>query len=129
MERIKVIVAQLITAGSELGRLAGTQLAPAYAGVRGKAEGPRIYTAGEAQVAIDVQEDQEQPGRKTILGLITGIDTRGWLVQLWRAGKDMAQAPADERGNFVFVGVAPATYEMVIAGPDVQIRIEELDAG
>lgn len=129
VERIKVLVAQLMSAAGEGGRLAGATLAPAYVGVRGEEAGPRLYQAGEAQIAINVQLDSKQPDRKTILGLITGIETTALQVDLFRAGDPVAHVAVDELGNFVVAGLAPATYELTISGSEAEIHIQELDVG
>ena len=128
-QRIKVWVAQLVSAGGELGRLAGPPpaLAPAYAALRGELGAPLLYRAGEAQIAITTQPDGELPGRVALLGLVTGVAAAGWSARLWQDDRQAAQAEVDELGNLVMAGLAPGVYDMLLAGPDEEIHITGLD--
>jgi anti-sigma factor RsiW len=85
LERVKVWVAQLVNVAREMGRPGTPGLVPVYAGVRGEDERPLIYEAGNAQIAIEIQDDPEQPDRKMLLGLVTGIESGGIVVHLWQA--------------------------------------------
>ena len=125
-ERVRVLVARLVRPGA--GAQGGQSLlAPVPAGIRGEEAGPYIYQADGVQVALDVQTDTEQPERKEILGLITGLDDPQQLeVSVWQAGELHATAPVDELGNFVVAGLAPATYELIVSGPEVEIHIQEV---
>jgi hypothetical protein len=128
-EHVRVLVARLVSGGPGGGPLKLPALAPAYAGVRGEGEGPYVYQADDIQVAIEVQEDAERPGRKVILGLIIGTQAGGVLVHLWQADQRVAEVPADELGNFVIPDLAPGSYELILSGPEVEIHIQELQVG
>lgn len=127
LERVKVLVAQLVGGGEGWGR--SPALAPAYAGLRGAEAGPRLYQAGEAQIAIEIQDDAQNPGRKMVLGLITGIDTRDLVGRLWQAGQLVAEVPVDELGNLIIANLAPASFELILSGPGLEIHIQDLDVG
>jgi hypothetical protein len=128
-QRIKVWVAQLVSAGGELGRMAGSPpaLAPAYAALRGEQPASLLYRAGEAQIAIAVQPDAERPGRVVLLALVTGIAAAGWSARLWREDRQVAQAVVDELGNLVMAGLAPGVYDLALAGVDTEIHVTGLE--
>jgi hypothetical protein len=129
LERLKVLVAELVGGGEGIDRPRRTALAPAYAGIRGEEEGPRMYQAGEVQIVLEIQQDTEQPDRRTVLGLATGLEANGWEVQVWRGEERIADVPVDELGNFVLRNLAPGSYELNITGPEVTIQIQDLDLG
>lgn len=129
VERARVWVAELIRGGTGMAGQGRLTSAPAYAGVRGEGEGPRIYQAGEVQVAIDVQEDMEQPGLHALLGLVTGIQGEGWAVHLWRENQDVAQTAVDDLGNFVIRGLAAGQYELILSGLNAEIHIHNMNVG
>ncbi|MFQ5343803.1 MAG: hypothetical protein ACE5F6_19845 [Anaerolineae bacterium] len=126
-ERVRVLVARLLQAGE--GREGGQPLlAPAPAGIRGEEAGPYIYQADGVQVVLDVQADAEQPDRQVILGLVTGLDDPQELaVSVWQAGEHRETTPVDELGNFVVAGLTPATYELIVSGPEVEIHIQDVE--
>lgn len=129
LERVKVLVADLVRGSREIGRPAAPALAPAYAGLRGGDEGPCLYQAGDAQIAIDVQDDAEAPDGKVLLGLVTGVDLRQLKARLWRADQLVAAVLVDELGNFAISHLAPDRYELVLSGPETEIRIQEVVVG
>jgi len=126
IERIKVLVAQLI--GDKKGNTqpGAPTLALAFTSVRGAEETPRLYQAGDAQIAIEIQDDAEQPDRKMLLGLVTGIELRELRAQLWLGDEPLAWAPVDELGNFAISNLATASYELILSGPEVEIHIQDL---
>jgi hypothetical protein len=128
-EQIRVLVAQLVGSGEGRDRPGAPTLAPAFAGVRGGEEGPRLYQAGDAQIVIEVQDDASQPGRKALLGLIMGIETRELVGHLWLGDRPVAQAPVDELGNLAITNLAPDRYKLILKGPDLEIQIQDLDVG
>lgn len=122
-ERVKVLVARLVEGRGGMQPL----LTPALAGVRGEEAGPYIYQADGVQVVMDVQADAEQPDRRVILGLIPGLDDPQELeVGVWQAGELHATAPVDELGNFVVAGLAPAAYDLIVSGSEVEIHIQDV---
>lgn len=129
MERIKVLVAQLVGEKEENGPPQVPSLALALTSVRGAEETPRLYQAGNAQIAIEIQDDAEQPDRKMLLGLVTGIELRELRVQLWLADQPLAWALVDELGNFVISNLEAASYELILSGPEVEVQIQDLHVG
>jgi hypothetical protein len=128
-ERIKVLVANLVRAGDRADPLGAPALAPAFAGLRGEETGPRLYQAGEAQVAIEIQDDATRGDRKTLLALVTGVDTSELVAHLWLADRRVGQVPVDELGNLVVPDLAPGSYELILSGPEVEVHIRDLDVG
>lgn len=128
-DRIKVLVANLVRAGDRADPLGGPALAPAFAGLRGEEIGPRLYQAGEAQVDIEIQDDAARGDRKTLLALVTGIDTSELVAHLWLAGRRVGEVPVDELGNLVVPNLAPGSYELILSGPEVEVHIRDLDVG
>ena len=133
LERIKararVLVARLVNGGLEAGLLGQPALAPAYAGVRGEEREPTLYQADDIQVAIEIQEDAEQPDRRVLLGLVIGAEPSRVEAHLWQADQRVAVVPVDELGNFVIPDLAPGSYELILSGPEIEIHIQELQVG
>jgi anti-sigma factor ChrR (cupin superfamily) len=129
LDRIKIWIARIVDSGTALNSPQAGALQPALAGLRGETSGPRIYQANDAQIAIEVQDDAEHRGRKVLLGLVTGIDTRAFKAHLWKAGRPTASVEIDELGNLIIPGVEPANYELILSGPDIEIHIQELPIG
>jgi hypothetical protein len=100
--------------------------APAFA-LRGEGRGPRGYEFGEAQLTVEVQDDPEKAGRKVLLGLVLGVNVEELAAHLWREGKYLSTALLDELGDFVFSGLESGRYELILAGPSVEIHVQELD--
>ncbi len=123
-ERVKVLIANLIDRGGA----AGPGLTPLPAGIRGDdEEGPRTYQADDIEIMLDVQADTDQPDRRVILGLITGLDTPDDMeVHVWRADQLLTTAGVDDLGNFSVPNLAPATYELIVSGPDIEVHIQDL---
>lgn len=125
--QVRVLIARLASE-LEAGQMGQPALAPAYAGLRG-AEEARIYQADDVQVAVEVQDDAERPGRKVLLGLVIGAEPGELEAHLWQAGEQIAVVPLDELGNFVIPELAPGGYELILSGPAVEIHIQDLDVG
>lgn len=123
LERIRVLVARLLRARREN----GSSKEPAYAGLRGKAEGPYLYQADDIQIAVEIQDDIERPGRKVLLGLVTDTDLQELEAHLWQADRWVETAPVDELGTFVIPNIAPGNYELTLSGPEVEIHIQGLE--
>lgn len=100
---------------------------PAFA-LRGEAEdaGPLFYQAGDVQLTLEIQDDPEHPGYKTILGLVLGTALPEMTAHLWQAGRPLATNPVDELGNFIFNQLAAGQYELILAGADVEIHVQDL---
>ena len=128
-ERIRVLVAKLVRTGGQTDPMGAPAMAPAFAGLRGEEDGPRLYQAGEAQVAIEIQDDAMRGDRKTLLGLVTGMDTSELVAHLWLADRHVGEVPVDELGNLVIPDLAPGSYELILSGPEVELHIRDLDVG
>jgi hypothetical protein len=102
--------------------LPGQPLAPAYA-LRGE-EGLVLYQTDRLQVSIDVQEDVEKSGHKSIIGIITGKDALTLSVDLWQRDQYLDTAPVDETGGFTFSALLPGAYELVIRGSDLIVLVQ-----
>jgi hypothetical protein len=124
LERVKVLVARLLppSGAGESFALGG----PALAGVRGSAGEPLFYEAGDVQITLEVQEDAVATAHKSILGLLTGEESEGWQVSLWRDEELVTSTTVDELGNFIFDRVAPATYNLLLRGDDVEIHLQNV---
>lgn len=121
-EWVRVRIARLVEGGVDTGSL----LAPIPAGIRGEETGPHVYEAGDIEVMLEVQEDAERPDRRVILGLVTGLgDPETLQIHVWRADELHTTLPVDELGNFVISGLAPATYELIVSGPETEVHIQD----
>jgi Putative zinc-finger len=121
-ERVRVWLAELLPPGNAGGPL------PALAfGLRGDETGVHFYQAGGAQITLEVQDDPNAPGRKTLVGLVLMGETAGLQANLWRQDQAVASAEVDELGNFTLSGLEPGQYELFLTGPDVEIQIKDLE--
>lgn len=117
---VERIVARLISGGKPESQIGWVPLF----GQRGAQEGPYVYEAGEIQIAIDVQEDNEYPGRYAIIGLVTGAPVEDFDVSLWFEGAQTATARVDELNYFKISDLARGEYELLIRGPKVEIQVQ-----
>ena len=100
---------------------------PAFAGLRGEGEDePFIYQAGNVRVVIEVQDDVEQMGLKTLLGLVTGLETNEFTIQVSQGDKAIATSSVDEIGNFVIPHLSPGTYKLILSDPNMEIHVQSL---
>jgi hypothetical protein len=125
-QSVTVLVARLAS-GPQFGGLLGQPtLSPALAGLRGEADSPLIYEAGDAQVILEVQNDEEQAGRRTIIGLVMGWVNQEVQVHLWRDEQQVATVALDTFGNFSIDDLAPGAYELFITGELTEMHIQDL---
>jgi hypothetical protein len=127
VQRIQVLVARLVGGGS--GGSRPGQLA--LAGVRGDDSGaPLVYHADEVQVIVEVETDAERPDHRTLLGLVVGLEP-GSLRQahLWKAEQRVTATPVDELGSFFLSALSPGTYELILAGPELEIHVQHIQVG
>ena len=123
-ETMRILVARLTT-GFSGGLLGQPGLAPAMAGLRGAADGPLMYEAEEVQVMAEVMDDTTHPGRKSILGLLTGIyQSHGFQAYLWQAATHRATVIVNDLGNFTIDNLTPGDYSLVLSGPDMEIHLD-----
>jgi hypothetical protein len=126
-ERFKIWIARRVPNVSA-GR---GSLAPAFSfrGVDdGEADPDRsmVFEAGDAQLMIEIQDDPGAGGRKTLIGLVIGIDLDDLEAHLWLDGQRVATAQVDDLGNFALPNLATGNYELIVTGPDVEIHVQEL---
>ena len=123
-ETMRILVARLTTSFSG-GLLGQPGLAPAMAGLRGGEDGPLMYEAEEVQVMAEVLDDTAHPGRKSILGLLTGIyQAHGFRAYLWQAATHRATVIVNDLGNFTIDNLTPGDYSLVLSGPDMEIHLD-----
>lgn len=124
-EHAKILIARLVDGleGGQVSEKPGRILA--FAGLRGE-EGACVYEVGNIQIAIEVQDDTERPGRKAILGLVIGAEPAGMRAHLWQEERCIVTVPVDELGNFVIPGLVSGIYELILGGPEVEVYIQEL---
>lgn len=125
-QSVTVLVARLASR-PQFGGLLGQPIpSPALAGLRGEADGPLIYEAGDAQVVLEVQSDEEHAGRRAIIGLVMGWINQEVQVHLWRDEQQVATVALDTFGNFCIDDLAPGAYELFITGELTEIHIQDL---
>ncbi len=125
-QRVKVLVATLAGELKGPDLWSSPSLAPAYAGVRGEEQAPVVYEADGMQIVIEAQPDAEQEDRLTVLGLVVGLNPEDVTARLAAGDQAIAAVSLDEAGNFVIPGVVPGHYRLVLAGPEVEVHIEDL---
>lgn len=122
-ERIRIWIAKLIPSP-------GPELVTAF-GLRGdEINGLLHYIFGEGgtggELTLEVQEDPSQPGRRVLLGLLTGVPGGGLQAALKQDGRPVAQGEIDEYGNLLLDNLAPGTYELLLTGSEFEIQVQEL---
>jgi hypothetical protein len=118
VRRVIVSLAKLLDNGLS----SGQPLKPAYA-LRGE-EGLVLYQTDRLQISLDVQDDVEKAGYKSIVGIITGEDAHALSVDLWKEGQYLDTASVDETGGFTLSGLLPGDYELIIKGIDIIVLIQ-----
>ena len=124
VEKVKVLVARLVSGFSQAG--GPQEAALAFGGLRGGEEEPLIYQVNDTQIVLEIQDDPDHPGKKTLLGLITGSEQPMFIVRLQDREHSPATAHVDEIGNFAFSQLRPGAYKLVIAGEGMEIHIPQL---
>lgn len=104
----------------------GGTLTPAF-GLRGDEQsGPLFYQAGEAQLTLEIQDDPNQPDRKSLLGLVIGVEPSELQASLFLANQLVQSSSVDELGNFGFDLLETGSYELIINAPDVEIQVANI---
>jgi hypothetical protein len=120
-ERVRIWIARLMPQpGAEL----------AF-GVRGEADSNMLrYQIGEGEntgeLVIEVQEDAAHRGRKTMIGLLTGINGEGMQASLWQNGQALTETGVDAFGNLALTNLLPGTYDLLIRGGEIEIYAQNL---
>lgn len=123
-EKLQTILARLIP------QTGGASWSTAPVPVRGDTEGPRLYEAGDWQIAIEITRDTAHPDRSALLGMLLGTEPAPPLtVALLLEEATMSQTAVDETGNFSFSDIAPGRYRLRFSGDDLRIEIEEIEIG
>jgi hypothetical protein len=122
VERVRILVARLLTGGST----AGPTLTPALAGFRGGYDAPLVFEAGDIQITLTAEPSEKAPDRHTLFGLVIGLESPEAQVQLWQAGRLADETTIDAAGNFVLDEMATGRYELVILGPGVEIHLQDV---
>jgi hypothetical protein len=118
-ERVQVWIAQLLNDGSGA-------WSPAF-GMRGDSGAGWVstYQAGDAQATLEIQVETD--GTRVLLGLVIGIDPQGYQAYLGQDGQSIQQTALDELGNFVFNGIQPGVYDLVLRTETAEIHFPALD--
>jgi anti-sigma factor RsiW len=122
VERAKVLIARLVSGAST----PGPALTPALAGLRG-GDAPLVYEAGDIQITLTVEASEQAPARQTLFGLLIGAELAGARVQLRQGAQLIGETTIDAAGNFVLTNVDTSSYELVISGPELEIRIQDVN--
>ena len=126
LKRINIHIARLVS-GKEMDQEGGEfSSPPAFAGLRGQEDGPFIYQHDNIQIVIEVQDDVEQMGFKTLLGLVTGVESNNFTIQVSQGEKAMATTAVDEIGNFIIPHLSPGRYKVILTGSNMEIHIPSL---
>jgi len=126
VDKIQLLVARLVGGVSNAGSAGLDQISPGFASLRGENDGPVIYQANHIQISIDIRDDTEKPGRKVLLGLVTGLESGGFTIQARLEGEIVATSPIDEIGNFFIPLLIPGLYELTLIGASIEVRIQSL---
>jgi hypothetical protein len=124
LEKAKVLIARLV--GDKAGGSQTGEFSPAFAGLRGEDEEPFIYQADHVRIVIDVQDDAEQMGFKTLLGLVTGLESNEFTIQVSQEGQVIATSSVDEIGNFTIPHLSPGHYKLMLRGPNIEVHVQSL---
>ncbi|MFO7537650.1 MAG: hypothetical protein R6X32_06270 [Chloroflexota bacterium] len=123
LQALSLWLADKVTSSTTPGR-------PALAGVRGQAD--MVYQAGPVQLVLDVDDDPQQPGHKSLTGLLLGLPDGNWLARLWpteESSQEWETAVASDN-SFLFDGLPPGHYSLLIRSQTqtavVEIYIESL---
>ncbi len=117
-QRVKTIVARLLPRP-----MPGASLTPAMGGLRGTPDAMHsLYQAGELQIVIQSERDPRQPEARVLLGAVWGSEN-DWTAHLWQDQRHIASTLVDDLGSFRFANVAPAPYEIILAGLHLKIEI------
>jgi len=123
---VKVLVARLVGGKGPDQEKEEPSSLPAFAGLRGEEDEPFIYHADNIRIVIEVQDDVEQMGFKTLLGLVTGLETNEFTIQVSQGDQVIATTSVDEIGNFIISHLAPSHYKLIFVGPNMEIHIPSL---
>jgi len=84
-------------------------------------EGPE-----QGELILEIQDDPENPGHHTILGLLTGIPYANLTANLSQDNQDVSTGLVDEFGNLILTNLTPGSYDLKLTGETVEILIMDL---
>ncbi len=128
LDQVKVLIARLVNEKGE-GRHPGEPvLKPAFAMLRGDAQGPVTLEADGILIILDMQPANE--GQVTILGQIATDEQDRWTgasIELRQEGALQLTTNVDDIGAFLCEGISPGPGELKIipkSGPVVLAKLE-----
>ena len=65
-------------------------------------------------------------GLKTLLGLVTGLESNDFTIQVSQGDQVSATSSVDEIGNFIIPHLSPGHYKLILTGPNMEIHIPSL---
>ena len=77
-------------------------------------------------MALEVQDDPEEPGRKSILGLVLGIETGNLEARLLQGDEHLTAVSLDDLGNFIIGNLLPGRYELMLIGESIEIHVQNI---
>jgi hypothetical protein len=86
-----------------------------------------MFEAGSYQLTLEIQDDPANPGLRTILGLVIGGADSLQRVALWQNGGSIQETDIDDLGNFVFAGVRPGSYDLILSQLAAEIHVQAFD--
>lgn len=78
------------------------------------------------QITLTVETQEDQPDKRTLLGLLSADTIATFDVQLTQDGQVVAQTSVDEADNFVLTNLPPGTYDVILSGSNMEIHIQNL---
>ena len=120
LEHLRQLVARLVDKGDL------STLTPAFQGARGSEAKILSYEADGYQIALDIQDDLEHPGRKAIYGLLLGLNPQQFEVKLFDGRAVIDLSDVDMYGNFWLGSISPGSYTLLLTSQMEEIRIEDL---
>lgn len=122
-DRAKVFIGGLISGGSGLGAPAWQ---PAFA-VRGEEQPPLMYEAGDAQIMLEIQTDDQRSALRSITGLIIDPTDEQLAAVVWPVGAEredpVASADVDPAGNFHITRLEPGAYDLIIHSAEIEYHL------
>lgn len=121
--RVQTLVAELIDG------ITGPSQVPAWnlLGSQGAGD-PIVFRAGDAQITIQIEEDDDMPNRHMLIGLIVGIEPDKSRLRIWHkeTPEDVTRVDVDEFGAFVITALPEGEYELILEKTDTEIHIPQL---
>jgi hypothetical protein len=83
-----------------------------------------MFEAGSYQLTLEIQDDPANPGLRSILGLFIGGGETLQKVELWQDGRSVQETKIDDLGNFVFNGIQPGPYDLILSQLAAEIHVQ-----